>query len=248
VPFVNDARLYVETGMSGATGNIYTGLHEFNDMGFLLHYLRKEDLFVDVGANIGSYTILASKCSGARCISAEPIERTFEHLRRNVELNGVAQLVTPLNVGVASQEGKLNFSNDSDTTNRVVPGGADSSPVRVHKLDSLVCEPVNMMKIDVEGFESEVLAGASGHLSSESLTALIVELNGSGSAYGFDDLEVHRSLLQHGFTATGYDPLSRNLVELNAPGPHNTLYLRNLDTVRKRVRSSNPFMIWGHAV
>jgi hypothetical protein len=42
------------------SGNIYAGLHEFGDMAFVLHFLRAGDLFADVGANIGSYTVLAS--------------------------------------------------------------------------------------------------------------------------------------------------------------------------------------------
>ena len=65
VPFVNDAHLLVETGLCGATGNIYTGLHEFVEMAFALHLLRPNDLFVDVGSNVGSYVVLASAGIGS---------------------------------------------------------------------------------------------------------------------------------------------------------------------------------------
>lgn len=51
VPWVNDARLVARRGMEGATGNIYYGLHEFSEMGFLLHFLRPEDLFCDIWSN-----------------------------------------------------------------------------------------------------------------------------------------------------------------------------------------------------
>src|SRR6478609_823915 len=60
IPWVAGTKLVVRRGMTGATGNIYCGLHEFADMAFVLHALRPGDLFVDVGANIGSYTVLAS--------------------------------------------------------------------------------------------------------------------------------------------------------------------------------------------
>ncbi len=53
VKFVGSTRLTVKKGLKGATGNIYTGLHEFNDMGFLLHYLRKEDLFLILALILG---------------------------------------------------------------------------------------------------------------------------------------------------------------------------------------------------
>src|SRR5712672_1629721 len=56
--WVNGSKFLVRSGDTGLTGNIYAGLHEFPDMGFLLHFLREDDLFVDVGANAGSYTIL----------------------------------------------------------------------------------------------------------------------------------------------------------------------------------------------
>jgi hypothetical protein len=53
--WIHGARFSVKRGKAGLTGNIYTDLHEFPDMAFLLHVLRADDLFVDVGANVGSY-------------------------------------------------------------------------------------------------------------------------------------------------------------------------------------------------
>ena len=78
--FVNQSQLLVYPGMTGATGNIYAGLHEFYDMGFVLHALQDEDVFVDIGANIGSYTVLAGSVVGANCISIEPVPHTFSYL------------------------------------------------------------------------------------------------------------------------------------------------------------------------
>ena len=72
--------------MTGATGNIYAGLHEFADMAFTLHFLRPDDLFMDVGANVGSYTLLASGVCKARTISFEPYPETMAALRRNIDL------------------------------------------------------------------------------------------------------------------------------------------------------------------
>src|SRR6476469_5615627 len=68
VPWIGSIRLAVRRGMTGATGNVYAGLHEFADMAFTLHFLRPNDLFLDVGANIGSYTLLASGVCKARAI------------------------------------------------------------------------------------------------------------------------------------------------------------------------------------
>jgi hypothetical protein len=89
--FANGAWLLARSGLTGATGNVYVGLHEFEDMAFVLHFLRAGDLFVDVGANIGSYTILAAMGVGADCIAFEPGVAAFGWLERNVRLNGVSE-------------------------------------------------------------------------------------------------------------------------------------------------------------
>ena len=52
--------LNIEKGDTGLTGNYYLGLHEFYDMGFLIHSLKEKDTFLDVGSNLGAYSLLAS--------------------------------------------------------------------------------------------------------------------------------------------------------------------------------------------
>src|SRR5215469_765130 len=64
VQWVDEARLVVGRGETGLTGNVYCGLMEYEEMLFLLHFLRPDHLFVDVGANAGAYTVLASKVVG----------------------------------------------------------------------------------------------------------------------------------------------------------------------------------------
>ena len=75
VPFVGNTCLLVKKGMTGATGNIYFGLHEFEEMSFLLHFLKEDDTFYDVGANIGSYTILGAGICKAKVLCFEPANR-----------------------------------------------------------------------------------------------------------------------------------------------------------------------------
>ena len=58
--WVGGQRLAIKHGMAAATANIYVGLYEFADMMPALHFLRERDLFLDIGANVGTYTVLAS--------------------------------------------------------------------------------------------------------------------------------------------------------------------------------------------
>jgi hypothetical protein len=89
--FVGDTKLLVAKGMKCATGNIYVGLHECEDMTFLIHYLRPTDNFFDVGANIGSYTILASGVAGCHTVTLEPIPSIFKTLNTNIFLKGCSK-------------------------------------------------------------------------------------------------------------------------------------------------------------
>jgi predicted RNA methylase len=73
--------------MTGATGNIYAGLHDFHEMALLLHFLRPCDVFVDIGANVGAYSVLASGVVGAKTFAFEPVPQTFACLRDNVRMN-----------------------------------------------------------------------------------------------------------------------------------------------------------------
>ena len=110
LPFVEDTFLFARRGMTGATGNWYCGLHEVREMAFVLHLLREDDHFLDVGANIGSYTILAGGGVGARVTAVEPIPETFAHLERNVALNGLASQVRTCRLGLSDQTSILRFT------------------------------------------------------------------------------------------------------------------------------------------
>ncbi|WP_277458609.1 MULTISPECIES: hypothetical protein [Methylococcus] len=76
MPFVDGTRLLLRTGMHGMTMNVYVGLHEFEDMLFVFHLLRKDDEFLDVGANSGEYAILAAG-RGANVLAIEPVPATY---------------------------------------------------------------------------------------------------------------------------------------------------------------------------
>src|SRR6516165_4784725 len=158
VPWVNGIRLAARCGMTGATGNIYAGLHEFADMGFTLHFLRPDDLFLDVGANIGSYTLLASGVCKARTISFEPDPQTMALLRRNIDLNGLHGRVVLEESAVGADEGEVELTTGLDTCNHVTKGNERTNQrVPMLTLDRVAAlTPPIMIKVDVEGYEAEV--------------------------------------------------------------------------------------------
>src|SRR5262249_44533283 len=139
VSWIEGAKLVACSGMTGATGNIYCGLHEFADMSFLLHLLRPDDLFVDIGANIGSYTVLSSALCRARSIAVEPDPNTIRWLKRNIEVNAIANRVTVVPAALGASAGVVRFTMGRDTTNRVAPAGeTNSQEVLLRTLDEVL--------------------------------------------------------------------------------------------------------------
>lgn len=241
--WVNGCRFFARIGESGITGNIYAGLRDFSDMSFLLHFLRREDLFVDIGANSGAYSILAGAVVGAMGVAFEPVPATYKRLVENMHLNYLDQRVECVNKAVGAQPAVLSFSSGSDSGNHALAPGEvrqDAISVEVTTVDEALrgASPA-LIKIDVEGYETAVLQGAPGTLQAESLRAVILEI-GHESRYGYEGAQVLELMFDHGFRIYSYRPLKRQLVELKEidRSEQNTLFLRDLPYVEARVRSA----------
>lgn len=239
--FIGETKFLAKKGLTGITGNIYTGLHEFEDMAFVIHFLRKEDTFYDIGANVGSYTLLASSHIGANTVAFEPIPTTFSILSKNIALNNSQNRVKLCNKAIGSKPTILKFTSAHDTVNHAITHEEEDKStiqVPVDTLDSYPFTTTAMLKIDVEGFESEVLAGGHKCLSDEKLKAIIIELNGAGLRYGYKDDDIHAKLLSLNFKPYTYNPFQRSFEALHTYGTHNTLYIKDLDFVMQRCKTA----------
>jgi FkbM family methyltransferase len=248
-PFVNESRFIVERGMTGATGNIYVGLMEFSEMAFALHLLREGDWFGDVGANVGIYTIIASAVRGARTTAIEPSPKAAKRLADNISINRIGHLVDLHQCGASSSEGFLTFTSELDAMNRVAADQEDDSRLIKVKADTLdnifAARAPTLLKIDVEGFETEVLAGARRILGDPALKAIIIELNGSGARYGYDDRKIHQMLLDRGFGFFLYSAYERRLEPAESLGSGNAIYVRDREFVMQRISTASPFSVLG---
>ena len=249
LPFVNRTHLIASHGMIGATGDWYCGLREYEEMGFLLHVLQPGDLFVDVGANIGSYSILAGSCDGVNVLAFEPAPSTFSWLEKNISINDLGDKVKAMNFGLADKKGTVNFSSNLDVRNHVLLENKENLPsieINVLTLDNVLeGKSPTIIKIDVEGFETHALIGAKDVINNPSLIAVIIETNGGGERYGKKDNEIHKLLTSKGFNSFEYDPLKRKLKPLQERHrkTSNTLYLKQLDEITRRVSRNNKFIL-----
>jgi FkbM family methyltransferase len=242
VPWVGGVKLAARRGMTGATGNIYAGLHEFADMAFTLHFLRPGDLFLDIGANIGSFTLLASGICKASTIAIEPDPETMALLRRNIDINGLHGDVVLEQAAVGAEEGEVEFTIGLDTRNHVAKGNeGPTRRVSMRTLDGMAAlSPPIMIKVDVEGYEADVFRGAQAVLNNPVLKAIITE--------GQRPADV-APLFNAGFSQYEYNPFQRTL----SPAPGNTsgnnaLFVRDSSFAAARITTSSSFQVLGHTI
>lgn len=239
VNWIEGQQLAVRREMTGATGNIYTGLHEFDGMMLPLHFLRSEDLFLDVGANIGSFTVLASGVAGATTWAFEPDPHTVLALHRNIELNGLTNRVTVYQTVLGDDDGTVAFTRGQDTTNRVATvADPNVQIVMQSRLDTIIGNylPI-MIKVDVEGHEDAFIRRAAQTIQKRSLKILELE------SYGEQSLAFLNS---SGFERVFYDPRGRALVSAPIEGSiSNDIFVRDRDFVTARLRDAKTINVFG---
>jgi len=252
LPMGGGGVLIVRRSDVGATGNYYCGLHDADGMLFVAHLLREGELFADVGANIGSYSVLAATSRGARVISCEPVGSTYQRLRQNVGVNLLCELVDARRIAVGDSHGTVSMTSGFGAMNHVVtgPGEAGSEQVELTTIDDILPPgKPRAMKIDVEGFELNVLRGGKRVFSESNLLGIVVELSGLGARYGVQDRQIDRLLREYGFTPCEYDPFSRSLLKLESFHAHgNTIYVREGSELTERLKSSKPVDVFGRLV
>ena len=123
---------------------------------------------VDVGANVGCFTMLASKVveENGRVIAIEAIEKNFSCLQKTVDANRLTNVV-PLQLAVGERDGEIaiSLSQFSGNHSAVLRRSDVSVTVPMRSLDSIVTQlglrRIDFIKVDVEGMEPEVLRGAT---------------------------------------------------------------------------------------
>ncbi len=180
-------RLFPNDGVARLT--YYFDYHEPEIFRFLDKYLKPGMTFIDVGANIGVYTLFAGKRVGlkGKVIAFEPQPETFNRLIENIELNRLTNIVAK-QVAVGETSGKVEIVKHTDTSKsytRIIrptidQGSQDLSiyAINMISLDKYLCShqfvKIDYLKIDVEGFELNVLKGAKHIL--EKLIPSIIEV------------------------------------------------------------------------
>jgi FkbM family methyltransferase len=174
----------------------------------LREFVPVGSLAIDVGANVGFFTILFAEWVGAtgQVVAIEPEPRNFHHLNLALERSGLAGHVRALQAVAAAAAGttflEINHLHPAD--HKISRDGTGLA-VQAVKLDDLIADPKaarpSLIKIDVQGAEMIVLEGA-GNILEGAKPALFVELHEAGlNRFGSSVTEVFNYLSQFGYEA-----------------------------------------------
>ncbi len=192
VPWLGGTLVEVTLGNDNSLCLYVCGSFEPNEFAFLDRVLKPGMGFVDVGANDGYYTLFAARRvgPGGRVAAVEPSSRERAHLERNLMRNGIGNVeIVPAALGAAAGHADLRLAHGAHTGHNTLGRFAhdDVVPARIERvsletLDALVARlslaRVDVVKIDVEGAEANVIAGARTVLTTMR-PVLMMELNDS---------------------------------------------------------------------
>jgi len=168
-----------------------------------LDHVRPGDTVVDVGANIGLYTVAAAK-RGARVIAIEPDPANVRRIHRYTRLNHVRVVIVEALAGAENGAAPLAARGSAVSGNVDMYLGPTTryTVAPVVTLDALLAdESVDLIKIDVEGAELDVLLGAERMLREKKPRAILLEVHPNALALNGQAVTDLRSLLE----AVGYD-------------------------------------------
>jgi len=196
-------RMAVPANSSQSWRAAFTGSYDDEDIELFVRYIEPGSFVLDVGASLGFYTIplgLAARRVAARVLAVEPVARNCDVIRHNVGLNGLDDVVSVLPSALGRTHAHVTLHVETGGAgNATIVTGLDpleverhdragntgaTETVLVRPLDDLeIPEEVrgrrcSVVKIDAEGFEMDILAGAASFVASNR-PALVAEFNPS---------------------------------------------------------------------
>lgn len=209
--------------------------HDWDTAQLITSFLRDGDTFVDVGANIGLYTLPASRLvgGGGRVVAVEPSPANRARLEENLALNGISSVRIEA-CALGECDGELAFS-DEDALAHIDMSGSGSK-VLVRTLDEIAPEgTIHLLKVDVEGFELSVFKGAVSLIQAARLPVILFEMNQSHDRYGVSAGEIFGFLKAHGYQIGRYEHDCRRIVSHDLEGDVVAFTAEGNEMLRKRL-------------
>jgi FkbM family methyltransferase len=226
---------------------IHNRVYEMGTMQVVSQILKPGDMFLDVGAHIGFFSLIASKWVGehGKVIALEPEAANIDGFRRNIKINRIRNIdLRPMAIGAEEKEIDFYINSDNDgghalwnvalhPQNEKSRGQQLIRKIPMTTLDLIIQDQTplrpKLIKIDTEGAEGSVLQGAVISLSNLEIPYVICEIN----RFGLKQMESTEKELRDFMQKLGYDPylISDQFPYLQKLAPDffvNSIYVFNL--------------------
>ncbi|MDP3956563.1 MAG: FkbM family methyltransferase [bacterium] len=172
IPYDNDLKIQINTGSVIEWQIFFHGYYEPEIVHYIKKYLRKEGVFVDVGANVGVHSLIASKIA-SKVIALEPVPEHLNRLKKNCVLNNITN-ISFLQLAASDKQGEYPFYIPIETTNKGVGSMYKNTKsfteaeikeikVDVRTLDEILKgeKAIDFIKIDTEGSDGKIIMGSA---------------------------------------------------------------------------------------
>lgn len=224
---LNDSLMIFHFQDSILSRYIYSGFEETYII-FTRNYLKRSDIYIDIGSNIGLFSLHAAQIVGesGKVYAFEPTPDTYERLRQNIDLNKFNDKVITNNLGLSSEKGILTmnitidgydawntFASSTDVPFQkqlLIPVDTLDNYLKSHNINH---DDIALIKIDVEGWEVAVIKGAIETLNQLNSPALMVEFTETNLlAAGTNCYELYDIVTSLGYRWYTYDSNNNCLI------------------------------------
>ncbi|GAB3195578.1 FkbM family methyltransferase [Pontibacter aydingkolensis] len=221
---------------------MYNYIVDWEEFNLIKAYVRPHDQIVDIGTNMGFYSIWMSKfLTSGNVHSFEPDHMNYNRLIKNIELNSLNDVIIANNTALSNLSGLMNFTIGLDGENHIAQSEeSESILVETLTLDSYAdknnLSNFSYVKIDVEGFEKDVLEGARNLLAHQRIDIIQLEINDSLKNSGTSVVELLEQLQNYNYILCNYNFTSNSVhpIEYSA-SRENYFAVNNINSVNRRL-------------
>jgi len=246
---IPNIKLYCQPDSRSASSVLYCGLYDYDDMNFLVRYLRPEDCFLDIGANIGVYSLLAaSKIKTGSIYAFEALPKNYQRLQENIALNQISNIQI-YQVAISDQVGEICLNLAEGDSMPFITEETNQKTIKVstntldNLLDQEVINNLTLAKMDIEGAELLAFKGATSILAQNHPYVWILEINDSVQHFGHQKQDVVNFLKQYGYSIYQYSAETNQLnqISLEKQTGNNVLAIHQdaIHSVKKRLQESS---------
>lgn len=201
---------------------VYTGYPEYESMKVWERMIKPQDVVIDVGANIGLVSLLASPKTKQAIYAFEADPRVFPRLQENIRLNDLGHQISAINNAVSDRQGKLAFTLESQSEiSHLTYKNVKTRSVRKHKMQSVTSVVLDqfvaakgikrklVVKVDVEGAELLVFKGMKKSFQKQQVKYLTFEMNKNCVQFGYQPQELLAWLESFDYQIFSLDPVAQ---------------------------------------